>query len=180
MLFRSGLRFAPDEFWKGETHRIIDRPGAVVRLCEELAAAGVSQVILVSAHTAVNQPHHVRPAGFDPRSRLGEYLETAETTALRDALEIGGLRFDACYVIAPAHNPLGPFDVDGVYDEASARRQSPQELIARGYEDAYHQFIDPVVGASGEHLAATIDRLVGSERGQDHGEGFVDQFDPRR
>ena len=27
-----GLRFAPDEFWKGETHRIIDRPGAVVRL----------------------------------------------------------------------------------------------------------------------------------------------------
>ena len=33
---------SPDEFWKGETHRIIDRPGAVVRLCEELAAAGVS------------------------------------------------------------------------------------------------------------------------------------------
>jgi hypothetical protein len=28
------------------------------------------------------------------------------------------------------------------------------ELVDRGYEDAYRQFIDPVVGASGEQMSA--------------------------
>jgi hypothetical protein len=27
--------------------------------------------------------------------------------------------------------------------------------MARGYEDAYHQFIEPVVGASGEKLTSS-------------------------
>jgi hypothetical protein len=63
------------------------------------------------------------------------------------------LRFDAFYVIGPAHNPVGPFDFAGAYDEASDRRHSTTELMERGYEDAYHQFIDPVLGASGDQLA---------------------------
>jgi hypothetical protein len=29
------------------------------------------------------------------------------------------------------------------------------ELMSRGYEDAYHQFIEPVVGASGERVGQT-------------------------
>ena len=62
------------------------------------------------------------------------------------------LRFDSVYVISPAHNAVGPFDVRGAYDEASDRRQDLSELMARAYEDAYHQFIEPVVGASGEQL----------------------------
>ena len=40
------------------------------------------------------------------------------------------------------------------YDERSDRRQPLAELMDRGYEDAYHQFIEPVVGASGEQLGA--------------------------
>ena len=32
------------------------------------------------------------------------------------------------------------------------RRQPLGELMNRGYEDAYHQFIEPVVGASGERV----------------------------
>ena len=32
------------------------------------------------------------------------------------------------------------------------RRQNLTELMSRGYEDAYRQFIEPVVGASGERV----------------------------
>ena len=69
------------------------------------------------------------------------------------ALEAMSLHFDAIYVIQPAHNPIGPYDVGGAYDEASDRRQDLPELLERAYEDAYRQFIEPVVGASGEQLA---------------------------
>jgi hypothetical protein len=50
------------------------------------------------------------------------------------------------------HNPIGPFDFAGGYDDRSHRRQGLGELMGRGYEDAYHQFIEPVVGASGERM----------------------------
>jgi hypothetical protein len=82
-------------------------------------------------------------------------IAATEAAALRDALEMARLRFDSVYVVCPAHNPVGAFDVTGAYDEASDRRQDVGELIDRGYEDAYRQFIEPVVGASGEHLART-------------------------
>lgn len=147
------VTFAADGFWRGETHRMCDRAASINRLLEEVAAAGVTQVIVVSAVAPVPAPHMLRVPRMDPRSRLGEFHVTAEAAALRDALEMARLRFDSVYVINPAHNPIGPFDVQGAYDEASDRRQDLAELMARAYEDAYHQFIDPVVGASGEQLA---------------------------
>jgi len=147
------VTFAADGFWRGETHRMCDRAASVNRLLEEVAAAGVTQVIVVSAVAPVPAPHMLRVPRMDPRSRLGEFRVTAEAAALRDALEMARLRFDSVYVINPAHNPIGPFDVQGAYDEASDRRQDLAELMARAYEDAYQQFVDPVVGASGEQLA---------------------------
>jgi hypothetical protein len=42
--------------------------------------------------------------------------------------------------------------------------------MERGYEDAYRQFIEPVVGASGEHLHI----------GDAHGQGVLDDADSRR
>jgi hypothetical protein len=54
--------------------------------------------------------------------------------------------------VRPAHNPVGPFDFAGGFDDRSDRRQGLTELMMRGYEDAYHQFIEPVVGASGDHV----------------------------
>ena len=63
-------------------------------------------------------------------------------------------RFAGLYVIRPAHNPVGPLDFGGVYDERSDRRYAVAELVDRGYEDAYRQFIEPVVAASGERMAA--------------------------
>ena len=56
------------------------------------------------------------------------------------------------FTIRPSHNPIGPFDFGGGYDDRSDRRQPLDELMSRGYEDAYHQFIEPVVGASGERV----------------------------
>jgi hypothetical protein len=147
------VTFAADSFWRGETHRVCDRPGAVNRLLEEVAAAGATQAIVVSAVAPVAAPHRLRATRIDIRGRLGEYQLAAEAAALRDALEMARLRFDSVYVVCPAHNPLGPFDLAGAYDEASDRRQDVRGLMERAYDDAYRQFIEPVVGASGEHLA---------------------------
>jgi hypothetical protein len=56
------------------------------------------------------------------------------------------------YLIRPSHNPARPFDLTGAYDEKSDRVQPLEELMQRGYEDAYRQFIEPVLGASGERV----------------------------
>jgi hypothetical protein len=147
------VRFGADGYWRGESHRACERPGAVARLFEELAAAAVSQLIVVTGVATAPAPHRLRVPRLDVRSRLGEFVSAAEAAALRDALTHAELRFDSFYVIRPAHNPVGPFDFRGAYDEASDRRHSTGELMERGYEDAYHQFIEPVVGASGEMIA---------------------------
>lgn len=158
------VTFAADGHWRGETHRVCDRPGIVHRLLEEVAAAGVTQVVVVSACAEVAEPHHLQTSRVDPRHRMGEFLVAAEAAGLRDALETARLRFDAVYVIRPAHNPLGPFDATGVYDRASDRRVDVAELLRRGHDDASRQFIEPVVGASGERLARPaapgVDRLA--------------------
>ena len=150
------IAFASDGYWRGETHRLCDRPGAISRLLEELSAAGVSQAIVVSAVAPSSLPHRLTSPRLDIRNRLGEYLSAAESAALRDALENARLRFDAIYLACPAHNPVGPFDFTGAFDEASDRRHTLAEVMQSGYEDAYHQFIEPVVGASGEQLARRV------------------------
>jgi hypothetical protein len=151
------MTFAADTFWRGETHRVCDRPGAVSRLLEELAGAGVSQAIIVSA-VATPPPHRLSTPRLEMHHRVGEFLAAAESAALRDAMELARLRFDSVYLVCPAHNPVGVFDVAGAYDDASDRRQDLVELMERAYEDAYRQFIEPIVGASGEHLARVTSR----------------------
>ena len=51
-------------------------------------------------------------------------------------------------MVQPEHNPIGPLDFGGTYDERSDRYQSLGELMDRGYEDAYRQFVEPVVGGA--------------------------------
>lgn len=147
------LRFSADSVWRGETHRLSDRPGLVVRLLDEVAAAGVTQVIVVTAATSTGGPHRLAPPRLDVRARLGDVTAAAEAAALRDALASAEARFEGVYTISPAHTAIGPFDFDGAYDPASDRRETPIELMQHAYEDAYRQFIEPVVGASGEQLA---------------------------
>lgn len=164
------ITFGPDTYWRGETHRLVDRPGGVARLLEELYAAGVSQVVVVTAVAATTGPHRLTSPGLDFRHRVGEAAASAEAAAIRDAIEQARLRFDAIFPICPAHNPVGPLDFSGAYDQASDRRQTLAELMERGYEDAYRQFIEPVVGASGDHLHI----------GDAHGQGVLDDADSSR
>lgn len=160
------MTFPIESFWRGETHRVCDRPGAIARLLEELAAAGVSQAIIVSAVPPPPPPHRLSTPRLELRHRLGEYLAASESAALRDAIEMARLRFDSIYVIRPSHNPLGAFDVRGAYDEASDRPHGLEELMDGAYEDAYQQFIEPVVGASGEQIArAGIRRMTRTSSG---------------
>lgn len=140
------MTYPLDSFWRGETHRLHDRTDALARLLQELSAAGVEQVVLVSADPALDGPHALRPVVFEPRRRFGEWLASAETAAVRDATSALFDRFSGVFHVRPVHNPLGPFDLLGAYDEHSDRPFDLTELIARGYEDAYRQFVEPIVG----------------------------------
>jgi hypothetical protein len=160
------VTFGPDSYWRGETHRLCDRPEAIGRLIDELDLAGVRQLILVSGVAPASGPHQLSSPRLDTRHRLGDYLVAAETIALEQAVTLAHARFEAVYVVAPGHNPLGPFDFGGVYDEASDRRQEVGELLDLGYSDVHRQFIEPVVGASGEHLARNISSQVTVQNSQ--------------
>jgi hypothetical protein len=147
------IRFSPESAWRGETHRTCDRPASFERLLEELRVAGAEQVIVVSAAPSSARVHELASGRGDPRGRAGEQLAAFEVAGLRDALEGAGGRFAGLFVIRPAHNPLGPLDFGGVYDERSDRTYTLSELLDRGYEDAFRQFIEPVVAVSGERIA---------------------------
>jgi hypothetical protein len=146
------VSFAPDAYWRGETHRLCDRPGSLDRLLLELGALEVEQIILVSAAPESPGPHALASPRLDMHGRLGEYARSSEASVVRDA--IGRRRADEpkVFAIRPQHNPVGPFDFRGGFDDRSDRRQNLSELMSRGYEDAYHQFIEPIVGASGERV----------------------------
>lgn len=146
------VRFAPDAYWRGEVHRLMDRPASLGRLLEEAAAAGAEQLILVSASPELPGPHELARPRVDPLGRLSEHAASMEAAAVRDAVRHVQHRFRAVYPVRPSHNPIGAFDMGGAYDERSDREQSLEELMERGYEDAYRQFIEPVVAVSGENL----------------------------
>jgi hypothetical protein len=146
------ISFEAESYWRGETHRLADRPACLLRLLEEVAHAGVRQVILVTAAADAAGPHALTTRRVHPRARIGEYLTSAETASVHDALRTAAPWFDQVFVIRPAHNAVGALDADGAYDPQSDRWQTLGELVDRGYEDAYRQFVDPVVGASGDEL----------------------------
>ena len=146
------MTFAPDTPWRGESHRLADRSSALGRVVEEAAAAGAEQIIIVSAAPQPAGPHHLRPVRADALGRVGEQFASAESAALADTVRQLQGRFHGTYLIRPAHNPVRPLDLDGAWDERSDRLFTLTELMELGYEDAYRQFIDPVLGASGERL----------------------------
>jgi hypothetical protein len=115
---------------------------------EEVLAAGVEQVIIVSAAPAAGEPHALVDPRLDGRGRLGEWLRSQETATLRDALSVRMESFKTLHLIRPDHNPVGCFDFATAYDGRSDRMSSLAELIDAGYADAYRQFVEPVVGAA--------------------------------
>lgn len=146
------VQFGPDSYWRGETHRLTDRTAAVGRLLEEAAAAGAEQVMIVAANPEPPGPHELRPPRLDGLGRVGEQIASSEAAALSDAVRHLHHRFQGLYLIRPSHNPVRPLDLTGAYDERSDRVQTLEESMERGYEDAYRQFIEPFLGASGERM----------------------------
>jgi hypothetical protein len=161
------LSFAPDSFWRGEVHRLVDRPAGLARLIEEAAAAGAEQLIIVSGAPDLPGAHELRRPRLDPMGRLSEHVAASEAAALGDAVRHLQHRFRAVYEIRPQHNPVGAFDLEGAYDEQSDRAQPLGELMERGYEDAYREFIEPIVAVSGEQLAVPTlsERALGESKG---------------
>jgi hypothetical protein len=155
------IRFSPEGPWRGEAHRLCDRPDALSRLIEETSYAGAEQVILVSAAAPAGRAHELSAQRADFRGRAGEQVGSFEAASLRDTLEQFSGRFAGLFVIRPAHNPVTPLDLRGVYDERSDRRYTVAELVDRGYQDAYRQFIEPVVGA-GTEPAGPVQRMNGA------------------
>lgn len=150
------IRFAADAYWRGELHRLCDRPASLVRVIAELAALDAEQIVLVSAAPESPGPHALAPARLDGRGRVGEYLQSSEASIVSDAARRASREGPRMFTIRPGHNPIGPFDFSGGFDDRSDRRQPLTELMTQGYEDAYHQFIEPVVGASGERVGQVM------------------------
>ena len=144
------IAFAPDSQWRGEVHRVADRVDAITRLLEEVLNAGVEQVIVVSTTAELSGPHTLSAGRRDARGRVGEYLGAIEGASVRDAVAARVGHFQRLFLIRPAHNPIGPLDFSGAYDDRSDRQQSVVELVDQGYQDAYRQFINPVIAISGE------------------------------
>jgi len=142
------IEFPPSSYWRGERHRLCDRPELATRLIDEMAAIGVEQVIVVSPAPPAATPHTLRAQPINLRARAGELMRAIETSVLADTASLCARRFASVFVVRPDHNPIGPFDFGGVYDEASDRQRTVSELIEQGHADAFHHLIEPIVSAT--------------------------------
>jgi hypothetical protein len=97
------------------------------------------QVILVSASAPEAQAHELSARRVAPWARR-RYLAAFEAAGLHDLLDhsTGGLPGCLSFVRLTTAWPL----ISLVYDRRSDRVQPLAELVDRGYEDAYRQFID--------------------------------------
>lgn len=156
----------------GETHRLTDAclvPGCGI---EEALDAGAEQVVVVTGAPEQAAPPTRRRgalARVDATLRALEQqaaaeIETAERTnrmvstlghraaggrgAWEDPATGRLAREVDLWVIRPRRRTLGPTELDGASDPATEVLQTTDDLVERGFRDAYRQFIEPVVGQS--------------------------------
>ena len=60
------------------------------------------------------------------------------------------------YVVRPARRAIGPLELDGVEDASTEVVETLDDLMEQGYEDAFRQFVEPVVGGSPEPKRAPV------------------------
>jgi hypothetical protein len=156
----------------GETHRLTDATFVSGVGIAEALDAGAQQVIVVTgAPEAAGAPTRRR----GPLARLDASLRALEAHAAREIDDVQRLnRIVATvghrtaggrgawedpetgelheqvdiWVIRPARRTLGPMELDGARDPATEVVQTTDDLVERGFRDAYRQFIEPVVGQS--------------------------------
>jgi hypothetical protein len=166
------LGFPRGGLYAGETRRITDGTLAAGCGISEALAAGAAQVIVASAAPeAPSLPPRRRGAraladavlASLERQSLDADLRVAERTnrmieTLGHRTEDGShawqdpatgrlYRDVALYVIRPDRRTLGPLELDGAQDPSTEVRETPADLLERGYRDAYRLFVEPVVGA---------------------------------
>jgi hypothetical protein len=157
----------------GETHRLTE--ATLLGGCgiSEAVAAGAEQVIVVSG-TPESGVAAARRRGA--RARINGVLaaleraavdrELAEAQRLNRVVETLGHRTGdggrawqdpatgrvykdvSLYLVRPARRSLLPLELDGARDPATEVVETVQDLVQRGYEDAYRLFVEPVVGAA--------------------------------
>ena len=137
---------------------------------EEALAAGAEQVVVVTGTPEeIGLPTRRRGplARIDATLRALEQQATAEIDATERTNRIvstlghrvpGGrgawedpatgqvAREVDLWVIRPRRRTLGPTELDGASDPATEVLQTTDDLVERGFRDAYRQFIEPVVG----------------------------------
>ena len=147
------VAFPAESYWRGEAHRLCDRPGALARVLEEVAAAGVRQAIVVTAASPPGGPHALTTRRADAARARGR-LPGRRRRRPGPRRAPGG----ATLVRSPLRDPPGAQSGRAARPRGRVRRAVGSaaglgELLDRGYEDAHRQFVEPVVAASGEALA---------------------------
>ena len=141
------VEFPGDSYWRGERHRVCDRPELVLRLIDEFAGIGVEQLILVSPAPPPAVPHGLRAQPLDLRGRVASSSDWSSRPLWSMRLRSRAHAAAASSAIRPDYNPIGPFDFGGVYDEASDRRLTLAALIEQGRVDGYRHVVEPAVEA---------------------------------
>ena len=154
----------------GETHRLTDAtfvPGSGIA---EALAAGAEQVIVVTGVPENSLPLARRRG---PRARMDAAVRTLEQQAAGELSAVDRLnrivstlghrgsdgrgawedpasgriyREVDLWVVRPERRRLGPMEFDGARDPATEVVQAVEDLLEQGWRDAYHQFVEPVVG----------------------------------
>ena len=156
----------------GETHRLTDASFAPGCGIADAIAAGAEQVIVVTGVPEEPSPLARRRG---PLARIDATLRSLEAQAAREIHEtertnrmVASLGQRAAggraawqdpatgrlfgeidlWVIRPERRTLGPMELDGARDPATEVLQTADDLVELGFRDAYHQFVEPVVGQS--------------------------------
>ena len=149
------MPFPADSYWRGEVHRISDRPELAVRLIDEIAAIGVEQVILVGAAPppAAPQPHAMRARPDRPR-RAGscEVVRSVESSAssrTRGRRRRPGSPASSSFVRTTIRSGCSTSAASTTSRPIAGGRLASS--MQQGFDDAYRQFIEPIV-ATGDKV----------------------------
>src|SRR5579862_2555023 len=169
------LAFPKGGIYPGEIHRLCDATLVGGSGLFEALRAGAQQVIVA---TAVPKVAPLPPRRRGPRAQADSAIATLERQAVERDLEEaermnrivetlghetadGGRAWEdpetgrvfrsfSLYVVRPETRSLGPLEFKGKVDPRTEVMEGPEDLMERGYKDAYHLFVEPVVGAAPE------------------------------
>jgi hypothetical protein len=159
----------------GETRRLADATLLVGCGISEALAAGAEQIVVATAvpERAGSSPRRRgllaladglaaalerQAVEVDLRTteRLNRVFETlldevdGETPTWQDPATGRRLQPVPVYVIRPERRGIGPLELGGARDPATEVVETVEDLLERGYRDAYALFVEPVVGATAE------------------------------